>query len=312
MVPTRMLPLMAMESVTWPLTDRARVSANKLRVISQAHRVDPSDAVKSSFELRKSLTIRPAHMLAGVLECVAESSRKTPPLIFNRPGVSSIRLRSLDIDSPSTVFILSNAYPCFEKLIVGNVGPDVNAVSVKVRVVLVLVRVPTAELVTPEKEELLTRNSTLRHHPLETQPHILVEFSDLFRKRHPAQVHRREIQRCNNIGAAKSGSHHKPLNNRPQSHIFAEEFRKDGRATVTAVAVSTIEGSEKLMIRMLRAIQPPTCHPAIGQAVGFSQQPGSTALFLRSHQSQKFPSASARLRAISQAHRNSGPFWCSA
>jgi len=112
-----------------------------------------------------------------------------------------------------------------------------------------------------------------------TSPHIPVEFLDLFRQRHPAQIHRREIQSCNDIGATEPRPYRKLLDNRPQAHILAEELGKDGRATLTAVAITTIEGFVKLVIWILGTILPPTCHFAIGEAVGFSQQSGPTAIF---------------------------------
>jgi hypothetical protein len=148
---TRVFALMTVESIARLLTDRTRVSAKELRVISQAHRVNTSDTMKGRFELREPLTISPAHMLAGVLERVAESSGKTCTLKLKRPTVSPIRLRSLDINTPSAVFILSNTHPCIEKLLVWNVRANVNAMGMKIRVVLFLLCVPTAKLVAPKK-----------------------------------------------------------------------------------------------------------------------------------------------------------------
>ena len=177
----RVFPLMPMESVAGFLTNRTRVSANELRVVCESHRVNTSNTMEGSFELRESFSVRPAHMFAGVLEGMSKSTRKTGALKFKGPALASIRLCSLDINAPSAVFILANAHPCLEEHVVRNVRTHVDAMGMKVCVVFFLIRVPTAEFIAPKKEKLRRRDPQLCRHFLDTSSHVLIEIPDLFR-----------------------------------------------------------------------------------------------------------------------------------
>ncbi len=73
---TRVFAFMTIEPIARLVADRTRLTAKELRVISQAHRVNTSDTVKGRFELRESLTIRPAH----IMEPAILSSMKSSPI----------------------------------------------------------------------------------------------------------------------------------------------------------------------------------------------------------------------------------------
>jgi len=155
----KMFALMTIESIARFVADRTGLTTKQLRVIRQAHRVNTSDTMKSHFELGKSLTVGPIHMLTGVLESVSQRTRKAGSLTVGHFARRFIQLLRLDENTASPISRLANAYPRLEKFLVRNVRTDVNAVSVKIRVVLFLVCVPTAKFIAPEKQELARRDS---------------------------------------------------------------------------------------------------------------------------------------------------------
>jgi len=106
----RVLAFMTIESIARLLTDGTRMRTREIRVISQAHRVNTANTVESGFELRESLAVGPAHMLAGVFERVSQRARKAGALTVYQLARSFIQLLALDVNTAGPVFILSNAH----------------------------------------------------------------------------------------------------------------------------------------------------------------------------------------------------------
>src|SRR5437667_11357909 len=133
-----------------------------------------------------------------------ESSCKSCFLASMQLARCLVQLLAFDIDAPRAVFPLSQLNPGFKDYLIGQIRANKNTVSMEIGVVFLLLRIPPAELVTPEKKKLARGDPQLRHHPPNAGPHILIEFADVFRKWHPAKIHGSEIQGGNDVSRAET------------------------------------------------------------------------------------------------------------
>jgi len=228
--------------------------------------------MKCGFELRESLTICTSDMLACVLQGMTKRTRKARFLAGVLLARRMVQFLALDEYTPGAVFPLSQLNPGFKDYLIGQIRANKNTVSMEIGVVFLLLRIPPAELVTPERKKLARGDPQLRHHPPNAGPHILIEFADVFRKWHPAKIHGSEIQGGNDVSRAETWAHEQSFDNRPQAHVLTEEIRKNCSTTVATVTHATIEFAEETMLfRMIATIQASAGHPTICKTVCFPQ-----------------------------------------
>src|ERR1017187_5052186 len=116
-------------------------------------------------------------MLAGVFQGVTESANKPIAPTFEKVIRRYVDCLSFDPNNLGSVLWATDLSPYLFEQLVWNIGTNINTVGVKVGVVSALPAVPTTELVTPEKPEMVRLDFHLTHAALHTSPNVLVELT---------------------------------------------------------------------------------------------------------------------------------------